>query len=353
MPLKFPSAAPSGHFLAWGTRLAVVVLLSGCSSATDISPIQDYCDAEADNDLTCGRPPASTCDDAERLCFMEHIREDLEAPIQDCLRTRDCRIVEDYCFGFGLVRNAVPTERAMLFAERCLQSRETCDRENNGFAREYCTAAQVLADPTLAALEECLDMECTDVEACLGDLNGLCPGSVGPGVSGPPPFGNATWRTWCPPGAGNCEQGIRLDVMEHHGRGPAIVRCNVQEFAGGQLQASFLLNRFAEGQLYLVEGTLFTFPASGGAVTSGEVIFVNADESYGVADVAMGPPNSAHPCEATASIDRSDPSGPALVVNLRCEGVSNIRDRDARRTFASFTSASEPATIRIQDCGGL
>lgn len=169
------------------------------------------------------------------------------------------------------------------------------------------------------------------------------------------PFGDATWRVWCPPGLGGCTAGDRVDLFEFDGDNGAVVSCEALTF-GDNYSANFLLRITDANGLHEINVSGLTFPRgeAGGPVTGGRVTFIDNRNTYRTDGVNANAPTPDVPCQASVTIDRADPAGPRLEVALLCEDVENPSNPTRlRRTLGSFDRITAPAILKIHNCTGI
>jgi hypothetical protein len=123
---------------------------------------REYCDEEN------GDP--SICPDEDGVFAACAIRDVAFEPFLACLT--DCETSDDVCaeqVGIGLD----PTDNQEIYQAACTVALEECP---DAFSDDYCTQGDfyhlILTDEIYETLAPCFDLECDEIEACLGDTYG-------------------------------------------------------------------------------------------------------------------------------------------------------------------------------------
>jgi hypothetical protein len=110
------------------------------------------------------------CPDEDGTYLACFIRAEAVEPFLECIA--DCDVNDDVCaeqVGAALE----PTENQDAYDEACTQALEDCPGD---FSNDYCTQGDfyhlILNDGIYETLAPCFDLECDEIEACLGDTYG-------------------------------------------------------------------------------------------------------------------------------------------------------------------------------------
>ncbi len=167
------------------------------------------------------------------------------------------------------------------------------------------------------------------------------------------PFGDATWRIWCPSGLGGCTPGDRVDLFAFDGDDSVGVSCNANT-VGENLSTSFRLQITDTNGYHEINVQGLTTGTDGGPVTAGRVTFTDGGNTYQARSVNANAPTADVPCQANLSIDRAHEAGPQLQVSLLCVDVASPSNPTRlRRTLGNFNTSTEAAILNIHNCPGI